>query len=46
MKDLSKYIGLASLIAVLVASADLYGYWRAFGVNPLPSLSFQQLIAM
>ena len=46
MKDSSKYIGIASLIAVLVAGANLYGYWRAFGVNPLPSLSFQQLIAM
>ena len=46
MKDLSKYIGAASLIAVLIAGANLYGYWRAFGVNPFPSLSFQQLIAM
>lgn len=46
MKDLSKYVGAASLIAVLVAGANLYGYWRAFGVNPFPSLTFQQLIAM
>jgi hypothetical protein len=46
MKDLSKYIGAASLIAVLIAGANLYGYWRAFGINPFPSLSFQQLIAM
>jgi hypothetical protein len=46
MKDLSKYVGAASLIAVLIAGASLYGYWRAFGINPFPSLSFQQLIAM
>jgi hypothetical protein len=46
MKDLSKYLGAASLIAVLIAGANLYGYWRAFGINPFPSLSFQQLIAM
>lgn len=46
MKDLSKYVGAASLIAVLIAGANLYGYWRAFGINPFPSLSFQQLIAM
>jgi hypothetical protein len=46
MKDLSKYLGVASLIAVLIAGANLYGYWRAFGINPFPSLSFQQLIAM
>ena len=46
MKDLSKYIGAAFLIAVLIAGANLYGYWRAFGINPFPSLSFQQLIAM
>lgn len=46
MKDLSKYVGAASLIAVLVAGANLYGYWQAFGVNPFPSLSFPQLIAM
>jgi hypothetical protein len=46
MKDISKLVGLASLIAVLVAGANLYGYWRAFGINPFPSLSFQQLVAM
>lgn len=46
MKDISKLLGIASLIAILVAGANLYGYWRAFGINPFPSLSFQQLVAM
>jgi hypothetical protein len=46
MKDISKVAGVASLIALVIAGANLYGYWQAFGINPFPSLSFQQLVAM
>ncbi|AFY59923.1 hypothetical protein [Synechococcus sp. PCC 6312] len=45
MNDLSTAIATLSLMSVAIASINLYGYWQPFGINPIPYLSFQQLVA-